>query len=152
MTETKATNFYPPLILALIGGFLTFLAWSAFQATGPGSRVTDSDYYSKGLKYNTTQGEKHAADVLGWRLRSHLNGRTIEFHLTNSTGAEVDHASGLLSLAIPDAAENMQLPLKEIRAGIYRAIISANIHGPIQASLEIERDGARLHRQLLLNL
>lgn len=138
--------------MLLIGGFLIFLAWSAFQATGLGSKVTDSDYYSKGLKYNTSQVEKRAAEVLGWHLTTRLEDRTLEFHLTNSMGGGVDRAGGSLYLAIPDAAENIHLPLTETSAGLYRVIINTDIHGPIQARLEIERDGARLNRQLLLNL
>jgi len=152
MAESRKTNFYIPFILLLIGGFLIFLLWSAFQATGLGSRVTDTDYYSKGLKYNTSQVEKRAAEVLGWHLATRLQGHTLEFHLTNSTGGVVDHASGSLYLALPDTAENIHLPLNEISAGLYRVMINATIHGPIQARLEMERNGARLNRQLLLNL
>ena len=44
MTETKKKNFYPSMILLLIGGFIIFLIWSAFQAAGLGSKVTDADY------------------------------------------------------------------------------------------------------------
>src|SRR5210317_571260 len=110
MTETKKKNFYPSMIMLLIGGFLVFLLWSAFQAAGLGSKVTDADYYSKGLKYNTTQVEKRAAEVLGWNLETRLDGRTLEFHLIDHEGNEVDRATGTLYLAIPGTAENIHLP------------------------------------------
>jgi nitrogen fixation protein FixH len=151
MTETKK-NMYPPLILLLIGGFLIFSLWSALQATGLGSKVTDADYYSKGLKYNTTQVEKRAAEVLGWSLETKLIGRNLEFRLTDQEGGDVDRATGTLYLAIPGTAENIHLPMQEVSSGYYQVNLGDNINGTIQARLELERDGARLNRQLLLNL
>ena len=154
MTETKQSkiNIYRPLILLLLGSFLLFSAWSAFQAAGLGSKVTDADYYSKGLKYNTTLVEKRAATVLGWSLVTRLTGRTLEFQLTDREGGVVDGASGSLYLAIPGAAENITLPLQETAAGVYRVTLNDAIRGSIQARLEFELDGARLNRQLLLNI
>ncbi len=152
MTEPKKRNIYPGMILLLIGAFLVFLSWSAFQAAGLGTRVTDAAYYSKGLKYNTTQVEKRAAEVLGWNLETRLDGRILSFHLTDNRGGEVDRAVGSLYLAIPGSAENMYLPLEEVSAGRYRVSFDDDVSGTIQARLELERDGARLNRQLLLNL
>lgn len=152
MTETKKPNYYPPMILLLIVGFIIFLAWSGFQAAGLGSKVTDADYYSKGLKYNTTQVEKRAAEVLGWNLETILKGRDLEFSLTDNKGGKIDRATGSLYLAIPDAAENIYLPLQEISPGIYRVRLDDDINGAIQARLELERNGARLNRLLLLNI
>lgn len=151
MTESKKRNIYPPLILLLLGAFLLFSVWSAFQAAGLGSEVTDADYYSKGLRYNTTMVEKRAATVLGWRVSTTLNGRILEFRLTDRDGSLVDRATGSIYLAIPDAAENVNLPLKEVAAGLYQVTLSKDFSGAIQARLELERDGARLNRQLLLN-
>jgi nitrogen fixation protein FixH len=151
-TETKKKNIYPPLILLLIGCFLIFSVWAAFQAAGLGSKVTDTDYYSKGLKYNTTQVEKRAAEVLGWNLETRLDRRVLEFYLTDHEGGEVTRAVGFLYLAIPGAAENIHLPLEEVASGHYRVRLDDNISGTIQARLEVEREGARLNRQLLLNL
>ena len=152
MNETRKKNIYPSMILLLIGGFLVFSTWAAFQAAGLGSKVTDTDYYSKGLKYNATQVEKRAAEVLGWNLETRLDGRSLEFRLTNHEGMGVDQAIGSLYLAIPGAAENIHLPLQEITSGNYRINLDDNITGTIQARLELEREGARLNRQLLLNL
>lgn len=140
------------MIMVMIGGFILFLAWSAYQAAGLGSKVTDTAYYSKGLKYNTTQVEKRAAEVLGWQLETKLDGRSLAFYLTSREGEKVDQATGTLYLAIPDKAENIHLPLREIEDGIYQVTLDENIHGSIQARLEVERKGARLNRQLLLNL
>ena len=152
MTEAAKKNIYPLFILLLIGGFLVFLVWSGFRAAGLGSRVTDADYYSKGLKYNTTQVEKRAAEVLGWSLETRLQGRAIEFRLADREGRGIMHATGSLYLAVPGAAENVHLPLQESASGIYQVRLDDSITGTIQARLELERDGARLNRQLLLNL
>ncbi len=148
----KKKNIYPGLILLLLGSFLIFSSWSAFQAAGLGSSVTDTAYYSKGLKYNTTQVEKKAAEVLGWNVETRLDGRILEFLLTDSRGGMVNRATGSLYLAIPDAAENIRIPLDEISPGRYRLRLKKTITGTIQARLELEREGARLNRQLLLNL
>lgn len=152
MTEPRKKNIYPSLILLLLGSFLVFSTWSAFRAAGLGSKVTDAAYYSKGLKYNTTQVEKRAAEVLGWNLETRLDGRVLEFYLTDHEGGEVSRAVGFLYLAIPGAAENIHLPLEEAASGHYRVRLDDNINGTIQARLEMEREGARLNRQLLLNL
>jgi nitrogen fixation protein FixH len=151
MTEFKKINIYPPLILLLLGAFLLFSVWSAFQAAGLGSEVTDADYYSKGLRYNATMVEKRAATVLGWNLSTSLEGRTLEFRLTDRDGRVVERAIGSLYLAIPDAAENVNLPIEEVTAGFYQVTLGKYFSGTIQARLEFERDGARLNRQLLLN-
>jgi len=145
-------NIYPSLIGLLIGGFLFFLAWSAFRAAGLGSRVTDADYYSKGLRYTATQVEQKAAEVLGWNIDTQLEGRVLEFRLTDGMGKLIHSASGTLYLALPGAAENIHLPLQEVSSGQYRVVLGDNISGAIQARLELEREGARLTRQLLLNL
>ena len=152
MTESKKKNIYPALILLLLGSFLLFSIWSAFQASNLGSEVTDADYYSKGLRYNTTMVEKKAAIVLGWNLSVNLNGRTLQFSLTDRDGVGVDHATGSLYLAIPNAAENVNLPLQEIANGLYTIKLHDDMTGAIQARLDLVRDGARLNRQLLLNL
>ncbi|MBU0673884.1 MAG: FixH family protein [Proteobacteria bacterium] len=151
MPQSK-TKMYPAMIILLIGGFLVFSAWSARQAAGLGTKVTDADYYSKGLKYNTSQVEKRAAEVLGWNLETGLTGRALDFHLTDRDGSEVKQANGTLYLAIPGRAENIHLPLQEATSGHYQVNLAENISGTIQARLELERDGARLNRQLLLNL
>jgi nitrogen fixation protein FixH len=152
MTESKKKNICPALILLLLGSFLLFSIWSAFQASNLGSEVTDADYYSKGLRYNTTMIEKRAATVLGWNLSVNLNGRTLQFSLSDRDGVAVDHATGALYLAIPNAAENVNIPLLEVADGFYTVKLQDEMTGAIQARLDLVRDGVRLNRQLLLNL
>lgn len=152
MKNTNKAKTYPVIISLMISGFIVFLACSAYQAGGLGSKVTDADYYSKGLKYNTTQVERRAAEVLGWHLETKLDGRKLKFHLTDRDGNDVDRAVGQLYLALPNHAENISLLLKELSAGHYVVSLDDTLTGDIQGRLELERKGARLNRQLLLNL
>lgn len=151
MTATKK-KLYPAMIILLIGGFLLFSGWAALRAKGLGSRVADAEYYSKGLRYNTSQVEKRAAEVLGWNLASQLQGRDLEFRLSDRSGGGVTRATGTLYLAIPGAAENLHLPVQELASGNYRVKLADNLTGSIPARLELVREGVRLNRQLLLNL
>lgn len=151
MTTTRKT-MYPHMLMLLAGGFFLFCGWAAFRANVLGSKVIDADYYSKGLKYNSSQLEKRAAESIGWQLETRLNGRDLEFHLTDRAGAGISRAAGTLYLAIPGSAENIYLPVQEISAGAYRVRLADNLKGAIQARLELAREGARLNRQLLLNL
>ena len=152
MREKKVKNFYPPMIILFICGFLLFLIWSAFQAAGLGSKVTDADYYSKGLKYNTTQIEKQAAEVMGWHLKARLEGRRLIVTLTDKMGNPVNRATGSLYLAIPGTAENIHLPVTEDKPGTYAVMLGKDMNGSLQARLEMEREDARINRSLLLNL
>ncbi len=145
------TNIYPPMILLLIGAFLVFSGWAAHRAAGLGSQVTDADYYSKGLRYTSTEVERRAAEVLGWNLDTTLDGRRLVFRLSDHDGRAITGARGSLYLAIPGRAENVYLPLAETEPGHYLVTLEQGISGAIQARLEVERNGARLNRHLLLN-
>lgn len=145
-------NFYPLLILLLLGSFLCFSIWSAMRAAELGPQVADADYYSKGLKYSSTLVEKRAAVVLGWTVSTQLVGRTLEFHLSDKEGQPVRSAQGALFLYLPETTSKTRLPLQEVSAGTYQFNLTANMTGEMNARLEFELRGARLNRQLLLNL
>ena len=145
-------NFYPILIVLLIGSFLCFSVWSAMRAADMGPQVTDADYYSKGLKYSSTMIEKRAAAVLGWKVSTQLIGRTLQFHLDDKQGRPVESATGVLVLYLSEEAANISFPLREIASGIYQLDLTAGMTGEMNARLEFEHEGARLNRQLLLNL
>ena len=145
-------NVYPILILLLIGSFLCFSVWAAMRAANMGPQVTDADYYSKGLRYSSTMIEKRAATVLGWKVSTRLIDRTLEFHLDDKEGRPVESAKGVLFLYLPDKASSMRFHLREIAAGVYQLDLASNMTCEMNARLEFEHDGARLNRQLLLNL
>jgi nitrogen fixation protein FixH len=145
-------NIYTGLIILLLAGFLCFSVWAALQAAAAKPQVTDADYYSKGLKYTSTLLERQAAVVLGWTVATELQGRTLLFRLSDKQGQPVSAARGALFLYLPADASSVSLPLQEIDPGIYQLHLTADMTGEMNARLEFERDGARINRQLLLNL
>jgi len=148
----KRTNLYPIFILLMIGSFIGFLAWSAMRASDSGPQVTDADYYSKGLKYTSTVLEKRAAAVLGWRVDTQLSGRTLRLHLSDKEGQPVSSAKGVIAIYMRNRGETISFPLQEVSAGTYQMHLTDSMTGEMTARVEFERDGARLNRQLLLNL
>ena len=150
MTENKKKNIYPTMILLLISGFLIFSAWAAFRAAGFGSKVTDADYYSKGLKYNQTRIEAQAAEAMGWWVSSSLD----KYKLTVTLSTD-DHepVSGCLGeVVIFNNEKSVSLILQENRLGDYTADIPADLSGSLTGDLLLQRDGARINRRLLINL
>ena len=145
-------NYYPALIILLLAGFLSFLGWSAMRAADSDPQVTDADYYSKGLKYSSTLLEKQAAQALGWKISSRLERRTLRFHLNDSRKQPVKGAHGTLSLFLPDTSERVTLPLHEDNDGSYLVKLPDSLLGEVGARVEFEHRGARIGRQLLLNL
>jgi nitrogen fixation protein FixH len=149
---TIRKNLYPAFIILAIASFLCFLTWSAMRAADSGPQVTDADYYSKGLRYTSTILEKKAAAALGWKVSTQLTGRILEFQLSDKQGQPVKAAKGFISLYLPKVSSSIQFPLQEVAAGVYRFNLTASMTGEMTARLEFERKGARLNRQLLLNL
>lgn len=152
MMLDKKPNRYPLFILLLLGSFLLFLAWSGKQASTRGSDITDRDYYSKGLKYNTTLVEKRAASVLGWSMHSRLEKSLLQVRLDDSKKQPVAGAIGTLLLYGAGDAKTRRLSFREGDSGKYLLELPTELQGELRASLEFERAGARLNRQLLLNL
>jgi nitrogen fixation protein FixH len=149
---TLKKNAYPLFIILLIGCFLVFSVWSAKRAIDAGPEVTDADYYSKGLKYSSTVLEKRAAAVLGWKVETQLIGRTLEFRLSDKDGKPVEAANGNIFLYLPGSTSSKQMPLQETEPGVYIFNLTAGMMGEMTARLEFEHNGARINRQLLLNL
>jgi nitrogen fixation protein FixH len=145
-------NPYPLFILLLLGSFLCFSIWAAMRAAESGPQVTDADYYSKGLKYTSTLLERKAAITLGWKVSTQLVGRDLQFHLNDRDGQPVRSAKGVLFLYRQEAASSIQFPLQEVDLGVYQLSLTDSMTGEMSARVEFEHNGARLSRQLLLNL
>ena len=145
-------NIYPILILLLISSFLCFSVWSAMRAADQGPQVTDANYYSKGLRYTSTLLEKQAAATHGWEVSTQLIRRTLQYQLSDKKGQPVRSANGILSLYLQEEASSIRFPLQEIEPGLYQLKLTSRMTGEMSARLEFEREGARLNRQLLLNL
>jgi nitrogen fixation protein FixH len=145
-------NFYPLLIFTLLGSFLLFSGWSAYRAATRGSQVTDRDYYSKGLKYNSTMVEKRASSVQGWHLTTTLSGKQLQISLLDGKGVPVSGANGQLVFFLQTEAATTTLVLAEATPGNYLVLLPTSLRGEIAARVDFEHQGARLNRQLLLNI
>jgi len=145
-------HFYPAMIILLLGTFLIFCGWSAYRAATRSSQISDRDYYSKGLKYNATLVEKQAASVLGWQLRSELLANQLLIRLTDGQGVPVSGATGILIFHQPNENSSMSLPMQEAAPGTYLAELPTDLKGEIPVRIDFERSGARVNRQLLLNI
>ncbi len=144
-------RFYQFLILALLGSFLLFSVWSAYRATNYGAQITDRDYYNKGLRYNSTILEKRAASVLGWQLDAELQGQQLQLKLSDGKGNPVAGAQGQL-VFFQKANANTSLALIETTPGLYLADLPPTVKGEVAVRVDFEYAGARLNRQLLLNI
>lgn len=145
-------RFYPLMILGLLLIFLIFSSWAAYRAATRGSEIADRDYYSNGLKYNSTLIEKRAAKVLGWKLKTALLDKQLQIRLIDKRGQLVSGAKGLLSYVQQTDRSLPTLPLNETTPGTYTARIPENLHGEINFRVDFEHAGAHLYRQLLLSL
>ncbi len=151
MNQNKKSKI--PLLLAIvIGIFVLFLAWSAKKASIGGTDVTDSDYYSKGMKYNSTLVEKRAASVIGWSLQAALQQSNLTLNLTDKNKAPVTGASGQATFPEPGNNRSRTFQLDESEPGTYQLTVPPDLAGEQLVRVEFERDGARINRQLLLNI
>ena len=152
-TKTRTLpNFYQFFIAFLLIAFIAFSLWSAKQASSNGTNVTDSDYYSKGLRYNKTLVEQRAALVLGWQVDTALVGRNLQISLADSKKQPVVGAKGEVFLYYDASGTTTNLSLIERTSGLYSLNLPAEISGEVRARLVIELDGAKVSRQILLNL
>ena len=144
---------YTPWLLLIIGTiFLVLTSWSIYMARSGTSDVTDRNYYSHGLRYNETLLERKAAQSQGWTLKTQLIGHTLRFELKDKTGKAVISARGTLELLFPEKSTSIRLPLVLTDSGIYEVTLDQDLAGEMTARIEFVQDGARLNRQLLLNL
>jgi nitrogen fixation protein FixH len=150
--KNRDKNIAPLIITVMIFSFVLFLGWSAYQAATRGSEISDRDYYSKGLKYNTTLIEKKAASVLGWVSDVSLHAHTFKVSLYDSQHLPVSNGEATLLLYHGSSATPLKLSLTEVQPGSYQLELPANLTGEIRARLDLVRDGASINRNLLLNL
>lgn len=142
----------PYLITLLLVVFLLFCGWSAYRAATRGSEISDPDYYTKGLKYNTTLVEERAAKVLGWKLQMHLANGVLVADLVDSHDRPVSGGKAHVRLYPPHASAPIDLQLAESAPGEYRSPVPTGLRGEHRARFDFQKDGALLNRQLLLNL
>ncbi len=142
----------PYFLAGLIVTFILFLAWSARQASTGGTDVTDPDYYSKGLKYNSTLIEKRAASVIGWAVRAELTPGKLALHLTDKDDGPVVNATGTATFPEPGGNRVRVFALQEFNPGTYLLALPQELTGERLARIDFEHGGARISRQLMLNI
>lgn len=143
-------NPYPGLIILLLAVFIPFLIWAALRADSHGSRITDTAYYSKGLKYTHTQDEKQAAASRGWNLKTEILSQQLLFHLRDADTLPISGADGELTLYLAQQKELLHLTAVESAPGQYRFSLPDDIAGSLQARVEFSFQGARINRQILV--
>ncbi len=151
MTQNKKSPI-PVLLTVLILTFILFLAWAARQASTGGTDITDRDYYSKGLKYNSTLVEKRAAKVIGWSMKARFEPELLVLDLADKQKDPVSGAAGTIVFPEPGSNQSVEYNLQEVTPGRYQLSLPAQMTGERLARIEFELDGARINRQLLLNL
>lgn len=152
IVPTPRNHHWPLLITILIAGFLALTAWSFFRAARGASAVTDSDYYSHGLRFEQTLLEQKAASSLGWAMQPALDDRQLRILLQDRRQQPVTAAHAELILSVDRRGETLRLPLREEPAGAYFAQLPAVLHGEQVIRVDFERDGAHLSKQLILSL
>jgi nitrogen fixation protein FixH len=132
--------------------FVLFSIWSARQAATRGSQISDHNYYSKGLRYNSTRVEERAAASRGWQLETIIDGRILRFILSDNEDKPISQANGELTLYLNKENQVIRLQLTEAQPGSYWLKLPDAINGSLQARIEFEQQDARISRQLLVNL
>jgi hypothetical protein len=145
---------WPAFIIALIVTFVAFSCWSLQRAASGVSAVSDSKYYSHGLKYNATNIEIQTAQALRWTVTPKVQGRVLTVQVEDAEQVGVSGANGFITVQ-PDSAEQgpvESLPLLESGQGLYMLSVPAKLPKTFSASLTLTKDQATVQRRLLINL
>lgn len=143
---------YVLMIVILLGAFVLFSVWAARQAATRGSKISDAAYYSKGLKYTNTQVEKQAAASQGWTLDTRVEQHRMIFRLHDRDGRPITTAQGELTIFLSANNKLLHLETREQSPGFYTIDLPNNFNGSHQARIDFVRQGARISRQLLVNI
>jgi len=149
----KEKNYWPLAILGIGILFILVTAWSVYKAAISVSSVTDPGYYSHGLKYNNTSIEILAASTLGWKVRSEVADDTISIALVDGESKPVSGATGQLTLRhISGDHPHETMHLKELTLGVYSTELPGSVSQSTVATLALDKQGASIQRQILINL
>lgn len=154
MTNTAPSN-WPLFIVVLILLFFIITSWSVFQASSRISAITDTHYYSHGLKYNNTQIEHQTAKSLGWEMSTSVNNLMLEARLSAREGFTISSAQAEARIFPPSCegtASDFRLPLSETSPGVYRVSLPATLKGENRVDVILRQGGARIERTLLIQL
>jgi nitrogen fixation protein FixH len=150
----NTTVRWPAFIITLVLAFTAFTWWSFIRAAAGVSAVTDPDYYSHGLKYNSTTLEQQAGEALGWTVRQQVAGRRLTIRVEDSHQVGIPGCQGAITFPGEGTGASPLPPLAvtEIGAGLYQADIPATLPQTLMTTLTIGKGQAMVHRRLLLAL
>jgi len=151
MPKPLPANRWPQLLLLVGVLFFCLTGWSVYRSVRGVSAVTDSHYYSHGLRYNASRIEKEAAEKLGWQVSIRLQDGYLISELTGPEGQPLRGVSAWLS--VPGRGQKgSRLQLSESAAGRYGTMLPTELHGEVPALLTLSSGDTTLSRSLLLNL
>ena len=145
---------WPAFIITLVLAFAAFSWWSLQRASSGVSPVSDPNYYSHGLKYNSTNIEIQTAQALRWTVTPKVKGRVLTVQVVDLSQVGISGAKGAITVQPESAGQSPlpPLPLTDSGQGLYTLTIPANLPRTLSANLTLTRDQATVQRRLLINL
>lgn len=126
-------------ILLMVATFLLGMGSSMFLSVQRGSRVTDPDYYQKGLSYDRTKsGARNPG--LDWAMSASLSGKDLLVRVQDDKGAPV--AGGKLLFQTKNGKEKEVLTLVESAPGLFLAPWPATGRSELRGELLFTRGEA----------
>lgn len=149
--------FWPGVILTIGLSFLAVTGWSIFRAATGASSVTDPDYYSHGLKYNSTSLEVKASQAQGWEITPRVDNDILTIKLTTKDKESIPNCSGkviflsLAGLKKQDSSAPPSADFTETSPGTYAAGLPTNLQLPAYATVRLAKNKTAIHRKILIN-
>lgn len=152
MNQPRRRRWHP-LLTIIILLFFALTAWAVDQARKKVSPVSDNEYYSHGLHYDTGEDGKHGETAGGWTLTVKLEGQLLKATLHEADGSPVTGAKGEVVLlgSRPGEMKRLDLLFDEVDPGLYVIHFPADLKGQAMAQLTLEKGPVSLHRSLMLN-
>lgn len=154
MNMTTENLRWPAFIIALVLCFVIFSWWSLERAASGVSAVSDPNYYSHGLKYNSTNIEIQTAQALSWTVTPTVKGRELTVAVADAMQVGVSGAKGAITVQPESTGQGILPPLSlmESGQGLYTVTIPANLPLTFSANLSLSKGQATVQRRLLVNL
>jgi len=154
MNMNAMNTRWPVFIITLGLAFVAFSWWSLERAASGVSPVSDPNYYSHGLKYNSTNLEIQTAEALQWTVTPTVKGRALTVQVNDAKQVGISGGYGALTVQFEGAGQSPlpPLPLMDGGQGLYAVTIPAGLPRTLSANLTLTKDQATVQRRLLINM
>ena len=154
MTMNLSTVRWPAFLVCLFLAFAAITCWSLERAVSEVSPVVDPNYYSHGLRYNSSALELQTARALGWRIDPELDKGVLTIRVQDEHKVGIAGCRGHLTLLTKTPERETVNPLTMIDRGNgrYTVEIPPDLPTPVAASLTLTKDQATVQRQMFLSL